>query len=83
MFYVYYLRSISYPEKTYIGFTQTLKQRFEAHNTGKSIYTAPFKPWKIIGFLGFETEIQALKFEQYLKSHAGRIFLKRYFNNQE
>ena len=79
MFYVYYLRSISYPDKTYIGFTSNIKQRFADHNAGKSVYTAEFKPWKIIGFFGFDQEIKALKFERHLKTNAGRIFLRRYF----
>ena len=81
MFYVYYLRSKEFPEKTYIGFTSNLKQRLADHNAGKSVYTKDFKPWSLIGFLGFDQEIKALRFERYLKSNAGRIFLKRYFNS--
>lgn len=80
MFYVYYIRSQSFPDKTYVGFTSNLKQRLEAHNNGKSVYTKQFQPWTLIGFLGFDTEIKALRFERYLKSNAGKIFLKRYFN---
>ncbi|MCL4361512.1 GIY-YIG nuclease family protein [Candidatus Dependentiae bacterium] len=79
MFYVYYLKSESFPEKTYIGFTSNLKQRLLDHNSGKSVYTKEFKPWNLIGFLGFNQRDKALKFEQHLKSNAGRIFLKRYF----
>ena len=83
MFYVYYLRSISFSEKTYIGFTYDLKQRLSHHNAGKSVYTKDFKPWKLIGFLGFDEEIKAKRFEYHLKSHAGRIFLRRYFNSNK
>jgi predicted GIY-YIG superfamily endonuclease len=78
MFYVYYLQSQSFPEKTYVGFTTNLKQRLSDHNAGKSIYTKDFKPWVLVGFLGFDQESKALKFERYLKSNAGRIFLRRY-----
>lgn len=81
MFYVYYLRSIVYPHKTYVGFTTNLKQRFAAHNAGKSVYTKDFKPWKIEAFFGFDQELKALHFEQYLKTNAGKIFLKRYVND--
>jgi len=35
MFYVYYLRSQIYSEKTYIGFTSNLKQRLLDHNAGR------------------------------------------------
>jgi predicted GIY-YIG superfamily endonuclease len=83
MFYVYHLRSQSFPDKTYIGFSTDLKQRLADHNAGKSIYTKDFKPWTLIGFLGFDSEIKALRFEQHLKTNAGRIFLRRYFNDQE
>ena len=79
MFYVYYLRSKSFPDKTYIGFTANLKQRLSDHDAGKSIYTKQFKPWVLIGFLGFDQESKALKFEHYLKSNAGRIFFKTLF----
>ena len=79
MFYVYYLRSEAFPNKTYIGYTKNLKQRLLDHNTGKSVYTKDFKPWTLIGFLGFDQELKALKFEQHLKTNAGRIFLRRYF----
>lgn len=79
MFYVYYLRSKSFPDKTYIGFTTNLKQRFLDHNAGKSVYTKDFKPWILVGFLGFDEELKAKRFEYYLKSNAGRIFLRRYF----
>lgn len=79
MFYVYYLQSTYFPEKTYIGFTSNLKQRLADHNSGKSTYTRDFKPWTLIGFLGFNQENKALRFEKHLKTNAGRIFLKRYF----
>ena len=80
MYYVYYLRSQSFPGKTYIGFTHNIKQRFLDHNEGKSVYTKAFRPWILIGFLGFDQEGKALRFERYLKTNAGRIFLRRYFS---
>lgn len=79
MFYVYYLKSRSFPDKTYVGFTSNLKQRLSDHNAGKSEYTKNFKPWDLVGFLGFDQEAKALKFERHLKSNAGKIFLRRYF----
>jgi putative endonuclease len=66
-----------------VGFTSDLKQRLAAHNSGKSVYTEDFKPWRLVGFLGFVNKLQAIKFEKYLKSNAGRIFLRRYFNYTE
>ena len=78
MFYVYYLRSKLFPEKTYIGFTSNLKQRLSEHDAGKSVYTKRYKPCHLIGFMAFDQELKAIKFERYLKTNAGRIFLKRW-----
>jgi len=80
MVYVYYLQSEFFSTKTYIGFTRNLKQRFSEYNAGKSVYIKDFKPWKMVGFLGFDQEKKALRFEKYLKTNAGRIFLRRYFS---
>lgn len=79
MYYVYYLQSQSFSEKTYVGFTTNLKQRLSDHNAGKSIYTKDFKPWVLVGFLGFDQESKALKFEKYLKSQSGRAFANKRF----
>jgi putative endonuclease len=47
MYYVYILRSIAQPDQTYIGSTGDLKRRLAEHNSGKSIHTNKFKPWKL------------------------------------
>jgi len=80
-YYVYYLKSKYNPKKTYIGFTNDLKQRLADHNAGRSIYTSDQRPWELVGFLGFDEELKALKFERHLKTNAGRIFLHRYFKD--
>jgi len=38
MFYVYRLQSLSFSERTYIGFSADLKQRLKDHNAGKGFY---------------------------------------------
>jgi len=83
MIYVYCLRSISNPQKTYIGFTTNIKQRLEEHNRGKSLFTAQFLPWKIIALFGFDQELKAHRFEKYLKTNAGKIFLKRHCYDED
>ena len=75
MIYVYYLRSISCSNKTYVGFTQNIEQRFLEHNNGKSIYTYQFKPWTLIAYFAFDQEVKTRRFEKYLKTNAGKIFL--------
>jgi len=79
MYYVYFLRSIKDSSKTYIGYTTNLKERFETHNSGGSIHTKNDRPWKLKMFLGFATKEEAIKFEKYLKSDAGRAFAKKRF----
>ena len=77
MHYVYLIKSIEHPTQIYFGYTSSLKQRFKEHNSGKSIHTAKYKPWKFVTYLGFDTKIKALEFEKYLKFHSGRYFAKK------
>jgi predicted GIY-YIG superfamily endonuclease len=79
MFYVYLIRSINYPEYKYIGHTDNLKERLETHNSGGSIYTKQYRPWKLIMFFGFDNKLKATAFEKYIKSGAGRAFAKKRF----
>jgi putative endonuclease len=74
MYYVYLIRSINFPEQKYVGLTDNLQERLETHNSGGSIYTKPYRPWRLKMFLGFQTQEEAIKFERYLKSGAGRAF---------
>ena len=77
MYYVYLLRSVDYSEQTYIGFSKDLKARFKAHSNGQSKHTAKYRPWRLVTYLGFESESKARDFEQYLKSHSGMAFASK------
>jgi len=77
MHYVYLIRSISSPDKTYVGNTENLKQRLETHNSGGSKYTCNDKPWELVMFLGFKDKLKATAFEKYLKSGSGSAFAKK------
>lgn len=79
MYYVYLLRSIKNPSKTYIGFTNNLEQRLETHNSGGSIFTEPDRPWKLIMYLAFDSEQKAIEFEKYIKVGSGYAFAKKRF----
>lgn len=74
-FYVYVLKS-EIAEKSYTGSTDDLKRRLDEHNSGKSTYTSRYKPWKIIYTENFPTILEARSREKYLKTRAGRMFLK-------
>ena len=79
MYYVYILQSINNPDSFYIGFTIDLKQRIQEHNSGKSVHTNKYKPWKIKNYFAFDNEQKAKDFESYLKTHSGRKFCKNHF----
>jgi predicted GIY-YIG superfamily endonuclease len=78
MSYVYILRSKTHPEQTYIGSTQSLRQRLADHNSGKSFHTRKFIPWNLISYVAFPERSTAEKFERYLKSGSGRAFAQRH-----
>jgi predicted GIY-YIG superfamily endonuclease len=77
MFYVYLLGSIPNPKQTYIGFTEDLKTRLQAHNHGQSPHTSKYKLWNLITYLSFNDKARALSFEKYLKSHSGKAFANK------
>ena len=77
MYYVYLLRSLEAPSKTYIGYTTNLKQRLKAHNSGGSINTKKHRPWKLVTYLAFNNEKKALAFEKYIKQGSGHAFAKK------
>jgi putative endonuclease len=56
MKFVYLLESVSHPEQSYVGLTDDLRARLEAHNAGQSPHTAKFKPWRLVTYLGFSDE---------------------------
>ena len=61
----------------YRGYTDDLQKRFESHKSGKGAkYTRMHKPIKIAYHEEFETKIDAIKRERYLKSAEGKLWLK-------
>jgi putative endonuclease len=71
------LRSIPYPNQTYIGYTTDLDTRLTSHNNGKSKHTAKYKPWELVTYTAFSEQSKALSFEKYLKSHSGKAFARK------
>jgi predicted GIY-YIG superfamily endonuclease len=77
MFYVYLLRSETFPNQIYVGFTEDLRQRLKGHNAGKSTHTAKYRPWILETYLAFSDRTQALDFERYLKTASGIAFANK------
>jgi len=75
MFYVYVL----YSEKDhglYIGFTADLERRMSEHINGESQCTVNRRPMLLVYYEAYYVREDAEKREIFLKSGAGRVFLK-------
>ena len=74
--YVYVLSS----EATgllYVGMTKDVDNRLREHNAGKSKFTKGHRPWKLIYTELHENYESGRKREKYLKSAAGKRWLKK------
>jgi putative endonuclease len=78
--YVYVSRSIK-DGGFYIGYSANLRKRFEQHAKGVSLATSYRGPWKLIYYEAYLNQADALGRERYLKSGAGRRFLKAQLRN--
>ena len=76
MFYTYVLQS-EQDGKFYTGFTKDLKLRFEAHDKGLVDSTKDRRPLKLIYYEACLNQDDATKREKYLKTHHGRMLLKK------
>ncbi len=79
VYYVYILKSINFPEKVYVGYTNDLDNRLSVHNQGKSKYTSKYKPWILHSYITFKEKEKAIHFEKYLKSGSGKSLIKKHF----
>jgi len=79
MYYVYLLRSLQDPLKTYIGYTTNVEQRLETHNSGGSIHTSKYRPWELVMYMAFASREKAIDFEKYIKVGSGSAFAKKRF----
>lgn len=77
MYIVYILRSKSYINKIYKGYTTDLGLRLVRHNKGLVSSTKMHRPWKIVFYSVFENKKKAKDFERYLKSGSGIAFMRK------
>jgi len=78
MHFVYILKSLNYT-KTYTGISTNIHKRLQEHNLGKNKFTKKYRPWKILFSKEVGTRLEARKKEKYLKSSAGRRWIKLNF----
>ena len=76
MKYVYILQS-ERGDHHYVGLTDDLRARLQAHNSGHVAHTSKFLPWKVKTYIAFADEQAAVAFERYLKTASGRAFSKK------
>ena len=76
MYIVYVLKSKNFP-KSYVGITDNLERRLAQHNDSNSFYTKRYVPWFVIYKEEYENRVEARTREKYLKSAAGRKFLRK------
>ncbi len=78
LFYVYFLRSLANPTKTYIGYTNNLVRRLDEHNSGQSHYTSRFMPWELRAYAMADSEEIAIAAEKFFKNSSGQEKLTKF-----
>ncbi len=82
MYKVYILKSISRPEKSYVGYTiKRVQDRLQEHNEGLTQSTKAYRPWKLLYYETFYCKLCAEKREKLLKSGIGFRFRKMILEN--
>ena len=75
--FVVYILFSKLHNKTYVGFTSNLIERFKSHNTlGVKGYTIKFRPWEVVHVEFFKAKSEALTREKFFKTGKGRELLK-------
>ena len=76
MYIVYVLKS-GVDNRLYQGITSNLERRLKEHNNGKHKSTKAYVPWSLAYYEIVNNRGEARRREIYLKSGAGREFLKK------
>ena len=75
MYYVYAIRSVI-KNYIYVGLTANTEKRISEHNDKKEKTTRSYAPFKTILIEEYDTRIKAREREKYLKSGAGKEYLR-------
>ena len=76
MYHVYVLQSLL-RNYIYVGLTNSVKRRFDQHQSGKNKTTKPYRPFRLILAEEFQTRVEAREREKFLKSGMGKELLKQ------
>ncbi len=80
-FYYAYVLLSEKDGKHYIGYTHNLNLRFEQHETGLVLSTKHRRPLRLIYFEACLNQQDSTRREKYLKTHYGRMFIKKRLQN--
>ena len=80
MVFVYVIESLT-DQTWYKGMAEVVKDRVAEHNAGKNRFTKGHRPWKLIHTEEFPNWKEARIREKYLKSAAGRNWLKKFLRD--
>ena len=80
MFYTYVLLS-EMDGDFHIGYTQDLKKRFDEHQLGRVLSTAPRRPLKLVYYEACIDEKDVIARRKSLKTGYGREYIKRRIGN--
>ena len=69
MYYVYMLRSKSFKQLTYVGYTNDLKKRIKLHNSGKGAKFTRGRKWILIYKEKYKSKKEAISREYYIKKN--------------
>ncbi len=76
MHYIYVLKSLK-DGKMYTGSTKDLKLRCEQHDKGLVQSTSHRRPLELVYYEACLSKEDSLRRERYLKTHYGKMFLKK------
>ncbi len=76
MYVVYVIQSINH-DFTYVGLTNNLERRLKQHNRKQANATKPYAPYYLLYQESFDARVQARSREKYLKSTAGKNYLRK------
>jgi putative endonuclease len=79
-YYVYVLRSVK-DKMFYVGFTNNLPARLEAHNKGQVSSTKSRIPFELVYWEGCLSQADATIREKYLKTAWGKRYIKSRLRN--
>ncbi len=62
--------------KHYYGYSANFEARLLSHNELGKDWTSRYRPWIVIHIKEFATKQEAMLYEKWMKSGAGRAFIK-------